>query len=216
MARMWDVHKAVQKRYNGKCYQWLEKENKDSANQEEESAELKQQGHCTNQALLLSNQVQAVQPRQQQGADVLEVSYANNNPIAVNDSNNNNNIIIPPPLILGEANYGDFVANDRRDEGVALIAQLQHGTLLEEGLTRTGRKKVKVMCLTRCPVGGHFATGSDDGVGRIWADEDDWRVEKIDRELSEFDSEDQGTTSHASSSLFFQSQKGKPSCSFAC
>jgi len=32
---------------------------------------------------------------------------------------------------------------------------------------------VKVICIARCPIGGHFATGSDDGVGRVWSDPED-------------------------------------------
>lgn len=98
--------------------------------------------------------------------------------------------LVNPAIIIGvEGNFGDFVPNDKIDESVTLIAPLQHGNLLEESVTCTGRKKVKVMCIARCPIGGHFATGSDDGVGRVWADDDDddWRVEKHDHELNELD-----------------------------
>jgi len=107
----------------------------------------------------------------------------------------------PPPLLLGGNNLaagiegnGAFVANDNIDDGVTLVAQLQHGAPVEENqqgrATRTSKKTIKVMCLARCPVGGHFATGSDDGLGRVWADDCDNHLEKLDLELNEFDSED--------------------------
>jgi len=93
------------------------------------------------------------------------------------------------PNVINRANPGDFVANDEIDEGVELLAQLQHGDFaanIQQGVNTRGRRKaVKVMCITRCPVGGHFATGSDDGLGRIWADDDDTRVESIDADLRE-------------------------------
>ena len=90
--------------------------------------------------------------------------------------------------------FSEFTSNNRIDKGVSLVAQLQHGPVLapeESGLqgrvTRTTGKPVKVMCISRCPVGGHFATGSDDGIARVWSDDDDWQVERLDRKLSEFD-----------------------------
>ena len=46
------------------------------------------------------------------------------------------------------------------------------------------------MCLARCPLGGHFATGSDDGLGRVWADDDDERINTLDRERSGFNTKD--------------------------
>lgn len=80
---------------------------------------------------------------------------------------------------------GSFVANGNMDEGVRLIAKLQHGDILqanEQGpSTRARRKAIKVICIARCPLGGHFATGSEDGLGRIWADDEEDRVERIDR-----------------------------------
>ena len=107
----------------------------------------------------------------------------------------NNNI---PGIEVGR-NFGDYVANNLIDAGVTLIARLHHGANVEdEGapgpVTRTGHgKPVKVMCIARCPVGGHFATGSDDGLGRVWADDDDWHLGALD-ELSEFDPDDDITT----------------------
>jgi hypothetical protein len=85
---------------------------------------------------------------------------------------------------------GAFVASDTVDEGVRLLSKLQHGELIEQNEhqgagTRSRRKKVKVICITRCPVGGHFATGSDDGVGRIWADDDDLELALIDKTMRE-------------------------------
>jgi hypothetical protein len=80
---------------------------------------------------------------------------------------------------------GSFVANDKIDEGVKLVAKLQHGAPLDERLggpgTRARRLAVKVICVARCPHGGHFATGSDDGICRVWQDDDDPAVEATDR-----------------------------------
>jgi WD40 repeat protein len=87
-------------------------------------------------------------------------------------ANNNNNIIA-----------GAFVANDTLDEGVRIVAKLQHGEVVQEDNgpgTRARRKKVNVICIARCPLGGHFATGSDDGLCRVWEDADDGRVAMVD------------------------------------
>lgn len=76
---------------------------------------------------------------------------------------------------------GRFIANDMIDEGVKLISKFQHGAILEGGPgTRARRSAVKVICIARCPYGSHFATGSDDGICRIWQDEDNSVVERID------------------------------------
>lgn len=96
-----------------------------------------------------------------------------NNPAAVANGDNNNNVINP----------GTFVANNTMDEGVRIVAMLQHGEVVQENNgpgTRARRKKVNVICVARCPLGGHFATGSDDGLCRVWEDEDDNRVAVID------------------------------------
>jgi hypothetical protein len=80
---------------------------------------------------------------------------------------------------------GSFVANDKMDEGVKLVAKLQHGAPLDERAggpgTRARRQAVKVICVARCPHGGHFATGSDDGICRVWQDDDDPAVEVTDK-----------------------------------
>jgi hypothetical protein len=80
---------------------------------------------------------------------------------------------------------GSFVANDKMDEGVKLVAKLQHGAPLDERAggpgTRARRLAVKVICVARCPHGGHFATGSDDGICRVWQDDDDPAVEATDK-----------------------------------
>jgi hypothetical protein len=79
---------------------------------------------------------------------------------------------------------GRFIANDVIDEGVKLVSKLQHGATLDERLggpgTRTRRSAVKVICIARCPYGGHFATGSDDGICRLWQEEDNAVVESVD------------------------------------
>ena len=80
-------------------------------------------------------------------------------------------------------NPGAFVFNDEIDRGVKLVAKLQHGELpsRDSGIGTRGRNKlVKVICVARSPRGGEFATGSDDGFCRVWKDEDDWRIRKID------------------------------------
>jgi WD40 repeat protein len=83
-----------------------------------------------------------------------------------------------------EAALGRFVANALLDNGVKLVTKFQHGATVEERMggpgTRTRRSAVKVICVARCPVGGHFATGSDDGICRVWLDEDDSLVDQVD------------------------------------
>lgn len=79
---------------------------------------------------------------------------------------------------------GHFVFNDNLDEGVRLVSELQHGAPLDENppgaATRSRRKAVRVLCIARCPRGGHFATGADDGVCRVWSGEDGEVIAKID------------------------------------
>ena len=90
----------------------------------------------------------------------------------------------------GEDAVGRFVANDNIDEGVKLIRKLQHGTPQDEQAggpgTRSRRSAVKVLCVARCPHGNHFATGSDDGVCRIWKDDDDVGVNTTDQKFSDW------------------------------
>ena len=173
LARMWDVRKAALKQcgdYIDKSYySWPEQEDDADIDMEME------QENCT-QALLPNPLNPPSQGEHRAAAD---------DSITINNVNE---------IGFGE-NHGVFVANNRIDEGVTLIAQMQHGALFEDNglqgrMTHTVNKAVKVMCLARCPVGGHFATGSDDGVGHVWADDDDWHVERLDHELSDFDSED--------------------------
>lgn len=91
-----------------------------------------------------------------------------------------------PGLINGnqdEEESGHFVANDNLDEGVKLLAKLQHGASGEElarGPGTRSRRSVKVICIARCPHGGHFATGAEDGICRVWRDEEDTRVQTAD------------------------------------
>ena len=101
---------------------------------------------------------------------------------AINNGNRNNG---PIP--------GTFVASNEIDEGVILLARLQHGDLPESSQfqgagTRSRRKKVKVICISSCPIGGHFATGSDDGIGRIWLDDANEAIENLDKQnIAAFD-----------------------------
>ena len=123
--------------------------------------------------------------------------------------NEENGDIFVPPLPLGaeigigaeaaannnRANGpvgGAFIANSDIDEGVLLLSRMQHGDVPEQSQlngagTRSRRKKVKVLCLSRCPIGGHFATGSDDGIGRIWLDDSNKAIDELDME-SRFES----------------------------
>jgi len=82
-----------------------------------------------------------------------------------------------------EINPGAFVSNDVIDEGVRIIVKLQHGEKVQNSngpSTRSRDRTVKVISVARCPRGGHFATGSDDGYCRVWQDEDDNCVALID------------------------------------
>jgi len=102
-----------------------------------------------------------------------------------NERPNNGNAEVAAP--------GEFVANNSIDEGVRLISLLQHGELQSDDQfqgagTRSRRKKVKVICITRCPIGGHFATGSDDGIGRVWFDTEDQDLNCIDKLSREYNS----------------------------
>lgn len=85
------------------------------------------------------------------------------------------------------AQSGQFVFNDNLDDGVRLITKLQHdGAPLYESIlgtaTRSRRKAVKVLCIARCPLGGHFVTGADDGICRVWSEEDGEAIAIADSE----------------------------------
>jgi len=83
------------------------------------------------------------------------------------------------------AEDGQFIPSSTIDEGVNLVQQFLHGMAVEERLsqpgTRSRRAAVKVLAIARCPLGGHFATGADDGVCRVWEDSEDPKVEVVDR-----------------------------------
>ncbi|KAL3944011.1 MAG: hypothetical protein SGBAC_001921 [Bacillariaceae sp.] len=113
--------------------------------------------------------------------------------------NNNGRIVVPPlpanvpPLPGMDGNNaagdddntpGQFVANDLLDEGVKLLAKFKHGATGEDAAgpgTRARTAAVKVICVARSPVGGHFTTGCDDGICRVWPDSEEWRVKIIDQ-----------------------------------
>lgn len=165
LARMWDVREAALQRYGDHYSSFIRI---DAARRDNDT----NAHHGTQDCMqaMLPNLSDSLSQEVRRGA-VGEVSGIMNNNI--------------PGIEFGR-NYGDFVANDLIDAGVTLIAQLHHGGNIEDkGLpgpvTRTGHgKQVKVMCLTRSPVGGHFATGSDDGIGRVWADDDSWQMAALD------------------------------------
>lgn len=87
-----------------------------------------------------------------------------------------------PPIAAGDFEPAVALNGNEEsilDEGVKLLTKLNHGASPEDegGVpvveTRSQRRKLKVVCLSRNPIGGQFATGSEDGVGRIWSDVDD-------------------------------------------
>jgi WD40 repeat protein len=87
---------------------------------------------------------------------------------------------------------GDFVSNSAIDHGVVLVTKMFHGdvpTAMVDSTrsvhTRSRVKAVSVVCLSRCPLGGHFATGCDDGLVRIWLDSPDSRIEELDSHILE-------------------------------
>ncbi len=177
-AKVWDVRKAALRRYGR-----IVKQRKDFFSQNISSFEDEDdKREDTTDSNLLPNESEISLP-----------------PIPVlpqpNNSNNSNGIVVPPlppgaengiAAVGAQPQQGMFVANDALDEGVKLLQKLQHTppeTITMPGIagsTRSRRRAVKVICLSKCPVGGHFATGSDDGVGRIWAEEEDPRMATID------------------------------------
>lgn len=192
---MWDIKKAAIKKC-GQYYSWLRQEGDDIDNEEDDM----EAEDCS--PALNMNPLPPPPPQEDPGAEAIELveaaqhhpdpeiaaaaaAAAEAQPINANAAN----------IAFGQ-HYGEFQANNHIDKGVELVAQLQHGAVLREDdrLTRTSGKPVKVMCIARCPLGGHFATGSDDGHGRVWADDDDWQVENLDNEFSEFDIEDRRLT----------------------
>lgn len=90
---------------------------------------------------------------------------------------------------LGNGNqpgHGAFVANDTMDEGVKLLSKYQHGSTRavseqQQGSgTRSRRAAVQITCISHCPLGRQFITGTDDGICRVWETCDDERVEIVD------------------------------------
>ena len=192
---MWDIRKAALKKC-GDYYSWLNQAEGEESQQEDDSFESED---CA--PALQMNPIQPLLAQEEPAA------AAEGGPGVVNG-----NIGL---VQFGET-FSEFTSNNRLDKGVSLVAQLQHGPVLapeESGLqgrvTRTTGKPVKVMCISRCPVGGHFATGSDDGIARVWSDDDDWQVEKLDCKLSEFDLKDGMVPSTRQSSMKLKSDNGK-------
>ncbi|KAL7551928.1 hypothetical protein ACHAWF_015148 [Thalassiosira exigua] len=167
LARMWDVRKAAMNKYSDLRQRW-------------------------SQYSLPKPDDAANHPETDRQEHDESISMAVNPPNAADDSGARNNL-----AGIGLDGYGDFVFNNRIDKGVSVIAQFQHGSpqedhALQGRVTRTTGKPIRVMCIARCPVGGHFATGTDDGLGHVWADDDDWIVEFRDRESSKFELVDDG------------------------
>jgi len=215
LARMWDIREAALKRYvyvigrrseyklpnlSSKyelCSQRKTDDNLTSDDDKEESAtNLENDLMSGNTTLPVQIALPPIPHRSESGTI--------NNNVASNNSNNNNdvqNIVVPPlpPGVnpLGQENertsaQAVIEANhqERCDEGVRLLSKLQHGeaanSLFQGPGTRARRKAVKVICLARCPIGGHFATGSDDGIGRIWEDFEDRRLIELDALKNEY------------------------------
>lgn len=98
---------------------------------------------------------------------------------AVGNDPENGGAEIPPP--------GQFVANDDIDEGVKLLRKFKHGSTGPEVVgpgTRARRATVNVICVARCPLGLYFATGSDDGICRVFADDEELGVAIVDQRSS--------------------------------
>jgi len=209
LARMWDIRDAALKRYGGligkrvdytlpKVYEYDSSDDEDDSEAENDAGEESQdflppipqraeveevaepnetggnieQG-AVNAAAAGDDDDQVFVPPLPPGAGGLigagNIGNGNANGNGGNDAN-------------GAINPGAFAAGSEIDEGVRLLSKFQHGEVIPDSQmgTRSQRKAVQVVCIARCPIGGHFATGSDDGLGRIWADEDDERVEEID------------------------------------
>ena len=95
--------------------------------------------------------------------------------VAGNDPNNGEGEIAQP---------GQFVANDELDEGVKLLRMFKHGSTGPEVVgpgTRSRRATVNVICVARCPLGFFFATGSDDGICRVFGDMEELGVAIVDQ-----------------------------------
>ena len=109
---------------------------------------------------------------------------------AANDGVGNNNIA-----------PGAFVANDNIDEGVKLLSKYQHGAPESDAQagpgTRSRRAAVNVICVARCPIGGHFATGSDDGICRVFEGSEDHGVQLVDKRYSLKAAREKSTTQQA-------------------
>lgn len=179
LARMWDVRKAALKRYGdmvGNRTDYTLPDQKDSDHED-----------GVNNAELDSEMLPPVPMPQPNLADPEQGENAAVAGLLPDADGAAGNINLGN-LNDNRGNPGDFVANDAIDEGVTLVARMQHGEIIRESQqgvgTRAQRKAVKVMCIARCPIGGHFATGSDDGKGRIWADSDDVRVESFDTKVN--------------------------------
>lgn len=185
LARIWDVRDAALKRYGshiGKRLEYtlpLSESEKRTLNDESEAQRPPSEENIVNGLVMLPP---LPPPEAENNAPVADPA-ANvalpQAPVVPNNAGDNAN------EAAGEnnANPGAFVANDIMDEGIRLVAKLQHGDVViqETGPgTRSRRKLVKVICVARCPIGGHFATGSDDGICRVWEDEDDERLALID------------------------------------
>jgi hypothetical protein len=204
LARTWDIRAACLKRYGGVIGtrpEYLRREQ-----QSERSTELHDNAGAAVPLLPLpfpQNPVEggeAVSPEQQQALAIpipplppLPAGVAGAAPaaggraslaVAAAAAANGRNLAIRQNEQNG-VDPGSFVANDKMDEGVKLVAKLQHGAPLDERAvgpgTRARRQAVKVICVARCPHGGHFATGSDDGICRVWQDDDDPAVEATDK-----------------------------------
>jgi WD40 repeat protein len=200
LARTWDVRKACLQRYGNIVgrrpeYQKKPKHNTPKTNENDVAAaaennnnpqSVTDDGIEINETTTTPIHVPPLPLRENGDASVIPLELPPLPPLPPAPGGLMMDPVIPP---AAQDNNGDFVANDILDEGVLLIAKLPHGTTLEEQRqgeggpeTRSRRIAVKVICVARCPHGGHFATGSDDGICRIWQEEDNPDVEAADQE----------------------------------
>ena len=185
LARIWDVRDAALKRYGthiGKRIEYtlpLSEPEKRALSHESEARRRPLEDNAESPQVMLPPLPPREIENHGRAADPAENVAL---PPAHGAPNNEDEADAQVPVDNNNENPGAFVANDLMDEGVRVVSKLQHGEIIQDTGpgTRSRRKQVKVICVARCPLGCHFATGSDDGLCRVWEDEDDERLALID------------------------------------
>lgn len=172
LARMWDIREAAVNRYGthvGKRsdYKLSSVDNRRSTAAGPEQAS----GRATTASAPLASGAELLPPLPVRNSGPVQ----NNMGIAGIDNADAGENVAAGAAGVENAQPGEFVRNDMLDEGVRLVTKLQHGAPPDESgaATRSRRKAVKVICVARCPRGGHFTTGAEDGICRVWSEEND-------------------------------------------